>query len=186
LPEESAAPSTIVLRRAPAGRGKATVGTVTQGCSAEDDSDAAELYCVIIIDPDAPMGLDQVLHGAVFNCSLGCDVLHPASGCLVLQGHRGAGPPARSGRHRYVAFAFQQPSCFTAQHAQRHVASVGMDVGVAAARLGLGVPVGVNFYISQFDGSFWLTCMSALMCRCCIQPPASDWFERAEAKLLER
>lgn len=184
LPTETESATRMVLRRAvepeetSSGKGAgAAAGAGAAGCS---------LLCVIIVDPDAPWGLDQVLHGAAFNCQLGQDAFNPDSGSLVVAAHRGAGPPARTGRHRYVAFAFVQPQRFVYSDVAAQLPAFGVDVAGIAAALRLGTPVGVNFYTSQFDGSCWLTCMSALICRCFSKPPPDDWFRRAEAKLLTK
>ncbi len=174
LPEESASQASLVLH--------------ATSQSSQDNLEPArpnQLYSVLIVDPDAPLGLDQVLHGAVFNCRLGCNVFDPSQGGVILQAHRGAGPPANSGKHRYVALAFEQQMVFQASLLKRHVQSLCFDVAAAASALQLGVPVGINLYVSEYDGSCWLALMSALLCRCCARPPPADWFERAEAKILQ-
>jgi hypothetical protein len=178
IPGETDATSRIVLRRAADGN--------RSPAAAAQPGDHECLFSVLIVDPDAPLDLDQIIHGAVFNCHLDCDIFAAAHGELIVRHYRGAGPPARSGRHRYVAFAFAQPRAFTHTELHSAVPHVGFDVSRFADRWGLGAPVGINLFLSEYDGGCWLACLSALLCRCCCTAPPRDWYERAEAKLLQR
>lgn len=166
-PTESAAPAALVLAASP-------------GSGAGGQGGAAARFAVVV-DPDPPLGLGQIVHGAALDVPLGVDVFGGA-GVRSVAAHRGAGPPANTGKHRYIALAFRQGPGFDAAAAAAAVPAMGFDVRKWAAATGLGAPVGGTVWISAYDGSARLTAVSALLCACCVCPPPEDWAERAAGK----
>ncbi|EDW80758.1 uncharacterized protein Dwil_GK11699 [Drosophila willistoni] len=115
------------------------------------EADAASLYTLLLVDPDAPSRADpkfrEILHWAVINIP----------GNKVADGHVlakyiGSGPPEGTGLHRYVFLVFKQnEKIVTDKVITSGEGRLNIKTRDYIAKYNFGAPVAGNFYQAQYD-----------------------------------
>lgn len=112
-------------------------------------ADSNVLYTVLMTDPDAPAQFSEFRHWLVVNIP-GNDL---SKGQTIFD-YVGAGPPKRTGIHRYVFLVFKQPNIIENNNFVPNTSREGRP-GTKTRELikeyNLGTPVAGNFFRAQFD-----------------------------------
>lgn len=118
------------------------------------EADAAKLYTLAMVDPDAPSRKEpkfrEVLHFLVANIP-GKDV---ARGDTLAE-YIGSGPPKGTGLHRYVFLVYEQQhgrltSSMSIPKTSRN-GRISFSIKKWAKENNLGQPIAANFYQAEFD-----------------------------------
>lgn len=153
-----------------AGGGAGGAGGAGGGGADED------LFTVVCVDPDTPCGSREIVHLLAVNVR--AEARTWTDGCELVVSYEPPSPPATTGLHRYCIFVFRQPRRFTAGAWKTEFSSTKFRLRRWARAHSLGQPVFSTFFVSDYDGSFGLCCLSCLLCRCCCTAPSDVFADR--------
>ncbi|KAA0158663.1 hypothetical protein FNF31_05310 [Cafeteria roenbergensis] len=149
----------------------------------EGASGKGQMYSVVVVDPDVPLGLGPILHYAAVNVSarggeLGASGMGAAA---VLQQWEPPAPPARTGLHRYVILVYRQPGPVNFVEAKLSITKFMFDLEEWTGKLRLGDPVAASYFTCEYEPGCHASCLlSALCCAfCCWTTPSRDFHRRA-------